>query len=165
MNYILEKVTLDKKEVLHNLLQFALYDGSKYIENELNENAKFEYKWFNNYFTDSDREAYFIKNNDLYLGFVMINGNLKFNNSGKSIAEFLIMPQYRRNHIGKKVAIEIFEKYKGYWEVEPIKNSNEAYSFWKKTIEEYTKGNYTIKNNGIEEIFIFNNKLKEVLCK
>ena len=36
MNYILEKVTLDKKEVLHNLLQFALYDGSKYIKNELN---------------------------------------------------------------------------------------------------------------------------------
>lgn len=129
MNYILEKVTLDKKEVLHNLLQFALYDGSKYIENELNENAKFDYKWFNNYFTDSDREAYFIKNNDLYLGFVMINGNLKFNNSGKSIAEFLIMPQYRRNHIGKRVAIEIFEKYKVYWEVEPIKNCNEAYSF------------------------------------
>lgn len=157
MNYILEKVTLDKKEVLHNLLQFALYEGSQYVENELNENAKFEYKWFNNYFTDSDREAYFIKNNDLYLGFVMINENLKFNDSGKSIAEFLIMPQYRRNHIGKKVAIEIFEKYKGYWEVEPIKNSNGAYSFWKKTIEEYTKENYTIKNNEIEEIFVFKN--------
>ena len=34
MNYILEKVTLDKKEVLHNLLHFSLYDGSKYNKNE-----------------------------------------------------------------------------------------------------------------------------------
>lgn len=88
----------------------------------------------------------------------MINENLKFNNTGKSIAEFLIIPQYRRKHIGKKVAIEIFEKYKGYWEIEPIKNSNEAYSFWEKTIEEYTNGNYNIKNNETEEIFIFNNQ-------
>lgn len=158
MNYILEKVTLDKKEVLHNLLQFALYDGSKYIKNELTEHANFDYKWFDNYFTDNDREAYFIKNDKTYLGFVMINENLKFNNTGKSIAEFLIIPQYRRKHIGKKVAIEIFEKYKGYWEIEPIKNSNEAYSFWEKTIEEYTNGNYNIKNNETEEIFIFNNQ-------
>lgn len=157
MNYILEKVRSDKKEILYNLVQFALYDGSRYIENELKENGKFEYKWFNNYFTDKNREAYFIKKGKTYLGFIMINENLKFNNNGKSIAEFLIMPQYRRKHIGKKVAIEVFEKYKGYWEVEPIKNSNEAYSFWKKTIEEYTNGNYIIKNNGTEKIFIFNN--------
>ncbi len=156
MNYTLEKVSLNKKKILYNLLQFALYDGSKYVKNELNKDAKFEYKWFDNYFTDTSRDAYFIKSGKTYLGFVMINENLKFNNSGKSIAEFLIMPQYRRNHIGKKVAIEIFEKYKGYWEVKPIKNSNEAYLFWKKTIEDYTNGNYTIKSNETEEIFIFN---------
>ena len=49
---------------------------------------------------------------------------------------------------------EVVSFYKDY---EPIKNSNEAYSFWKKTIEEYTNGNYIIKNNGTEKIFIFNN--------
>ena len=152
MEYQLEKVTLDKKEILYNLLQFALYDGSQYIKNELNENGMFNYTWFDNYFTDLDREAYFIKSGDNYLGFVMINENLKFNKSGKSVAEFLIMPQYRRNHIGKKVAIEIFDKYKGYWEVEPIGDSEQAYYFWKKTIEEYTENNYEIKDN---QVFVF----------
>ena len=29
MNYTLDKVTLDEKEILYNLLQFALYDGSQ----------------------------------------------------------------------------------------------------------------------------------------
>ena len=152
MEYQLEKVTLDKKEILYNLLQFALYDGSQYIKNELNEKGMFNYTWFDNYFTDLDREAYFIKSSNNYLGFVMINGNLKFNKSGKSVAEFLIMPQYRRNHIGKKVAIEIFDKYKGYWEVEPIEGSEQAYYFWKKTIEEYTENNYEIKDN---QVFAF----------
>lgn len=153
MEYQLEKVTLDKKEILFNLLQFALYDGSHYIKNELNEKGMFNYSWFDNYFTDSDREAYFIKDNNNYLGFVMINENIKFNVSGKSVAEFLIMPQYRRNHIGKKVAIEIFNMYPGYWEVEPIENSEQAYNFWKRTIEEYTLNNFEIKD---EKIFVFN---------
>lgn len=153
MEYQLEKVTLDKKEILFNLLQFALYDGSKYIKKELNEKGRFNYTWFDNYFIDSDREAYFIKNNDNYIGFVMINENLKFNVSGKSVAEFLILPQYRRNHIGKKVAIEIFNMYPGYWEVEPIENSEQAYNFWKKTIQEHTLNNFEIRD---EKIFVFN---------
>lgn len=155
MKYKLEKVTLDKKDILYNLLQFALYDGSMYIENQLNEKGEFNYTWFDNYFTDNDREAFFIKNEDNYLGFVMINENLKFNDLGKSVAEFLIMPQYRRNHIGKRVAMEIFDMYRGIWEIEPIENSIEAYNFWKKTIQEYTDDEYETKN---DKIFIFNNR-------
>lgn len=154
MNYRLEKVETKDKEILYKLLQFALYDGSKYIENEINENGEFNYNWFNNYFTDNDRCAFFIKNDDdKLLGFVMINSNMKIYENGYSMAEFLVLPNYRRNHIGKRVAFDIFNIFKGNWEVEPIGNSEEAYCFWKKTIEEYTNNNYEYKN----QIFIFNN--------
>ena len=155
MNYVLEKVDESKKDILYHLLQFSLYDGSQYIENDLNKECLYDYKWFNNYFTDLDRDAYFIKNNDEYLGFVMVNENLKFNKSGKCIAEFLIMPRYRRNHIGKKVAIDIFNMYDGEWEVQPMENNPIAYAFWKNTINEYTNGNYEVKNDGIEDVFLF----------
>ena len=155
MNYVLEKVNDSKKDILFHLLQFSLYDGSQYIENDLNKDCLYDYRWFNNYFTDLDRDAYFIKNNDEYLGFVMVNENLKFNKSGKCIAEFLIMPRYRRNHIGKKVAIDIFNMYDGEWEVQPMENNPIAYAFWKNTINEYTNGNYEVKNDGIEDVFLF----------
>ena len=158
MDYQLEKIVIEKKDTLFNLLQFALYDGSQYIQNELNENAKFNYTWFDNYFTDLNREAYFIKSDDKYLGFVIVNENLKFNKSGKRIAEFLIMPRFRRNHIGKRVAYEIFEKFRGDWEVQPMENNPIAYSFWKNIISKYTNDNYITKNDGIEDVFIFNNK-------
>ncbi len=153
MNYKLEKVKSEEKEILYNLLQFALYDGSRYIENKLNNKGLFEYHWFNNYFTDKDRLAYFIKSeNNEILGFLMINENMKYYSNGHSIAEFLILPHYRRYHIGKRVAHDIFNMLKGNWEIEPIQNSEEAYLFWKNTIESYTN-NYEYKNN----IFIFNN--------
>ena len=158
MNYEIVKVTLDEKDKLYKLLQYALYDGSQYIDNDINEDCIFEYTWFNNYFTDSDRNAFFIKNGNEYLGMAMVNENLKFNNSGKCIAEFLIMPKYRRYHIGKNVAYSIFDMFKGDWEIQPMENNPIAYSFWKNIINEYTNGEYVIKNDGTEDIFIFNNK-------
>ncbi len=158
MKYEIMNVKPAEKEKLYNLLQYALYDSSQYIDNNINEDCIFEYRWFDNYFTDNNRKAYFIKSENSYIGMVMVNEHLKFNKSGKCIAEFLIMPRFRRNHIGKKVAYEIFEKYKGNWEVQPMKNNTIAYSFWKNTISEYTNDNYIIKNDGIEDVFIFNNK-------
>lgn len=158
MNIKLEKVEISKKEVLFNLLQFALYDGSQYIDNEINNNGLFEYRWFDNYFTDEDRIAYFIleEESTKILGFVMINQNMKIYDNCHSIAEFLILPNYRRHHIGKKVAFEIFNKFKGNWEIEPIENSYEATIFWNKIISEYTNNNYQIK----EKILVFNNSDK-----
>lgn len=158
MNFELVSVDKKDKEKLYRLLQYAMYDGLQYIDNDINMDCIFDYKWFDNYFTDSDRNAYFIKKDDKYLGMVMVNENLKFQQNGKSIAEFLIMPKYRRHHIGKKVAYEIFDKSKGNWEVQPMENNPIAYSFWKNVINEYTNGNYTIKNDGTEDIFIFNNE-------
>ncbi len=157
MNYEIVTVEEKDKDKWYRLLQYALYDGSQYIDNSLNSNCLFEYNWFDNYFTDSDRDAYFIKDKDKYIGMVFVNENLKFNRAGKCIAEFLILPRYRRNHIGKKVAYDIFNKFKGDWEVQPMENNPIAYSFWKNIIKEYTSGNYTVKNDGIEDVFIFNN--------
>lgn len=157
MKYEIVEVSIEEKNKLYKLLQYALYDGSQYINNNINEDCIFEYKWFDNYFMDEDRKAYFIKSGNSYLGMVMVNENLKFNKTGKCIAEFLIMPRFRRNHIGKKVAYEIFEKFKGNWEVQPMQNNPNAYLFWKNIISEYTNGNYIIKKDCIEDVFVFNN--------
>ena len=46
MNVKLVQVKADEKTILYRLLQFALYDGSFYINNELNEYGIFEYKYF-----------------------------------------------------------------------------------------------------------------------
>ena len=158
MKYEIVNAKLNEKEKLYRLLQYALYDGSQYIDNNINDECIFEYNWFDNYFIDKDRYAYFIKSDNKFLGMVLVNENLQFNTDGKSIAEFLIMPKYRRNHIGKEVAYDIFEKFKGNWEVQPMENNPIAYSFWKNVISEYTNGDYVTKNGDVEDVFVFNNK-------
>lgn len=72
------------------------------------------------------------------LGFVMVNTYMQKGGSCHSIAEFMVLPKFRRNKIGKKAAVMCFEKYPGSWEVSPSCGSEQAYLFWKNVIDEYT---------------------------
>ena len=155
MNTYLDKVTIENKEILYRLLQYSLFEESETDLNEMNATAEYEYKYFDDYFTDKTREAYFIReeNTNKLLGFVMVNTYTKIFDKGYSIAEYMVIPKYRRNKIGKKIAIEIFNKHKGNWEVRPSLNSERAYLFWKNVVEEYTNNNYQFKDG----MFIFTN--------
>lgn len=143
MEIKLTRVHEKEKQVLFRMLQYSLFEESISDQNEMNQEALFEYEWFEHYFTDDDREAYFIREEETekLLGFVMINTYVQKCDSGHSIAEFMVIPKYRRNKIGKRAAIACFEKYEGNWEVEPSYGSEKAYLFWRNVINEYTKFN------------------------
>lgn len=155
MEIYLDRVLEDKKDTLYRLLEYSLYEESLNDGNEMNEDGIFEYKYFDRYFTDDDRDAFFIKEKytNKLLGFVMINQYLQKCDTGHSIAEFMVIPKYRRCKIGKKVAFMCFDMYKGNWEVSPSYNSESAYLFWKNVIDEYTNN----ENKFIDGLFIFKN--------
>lgn len=156
MNIIIDRVKEENKDVLYRLLEYSLFEESLNDGNEMNDEAIFEYKYFDSYFTENDRDAFFVREQETnkLLGFVMINTFMQKCIDGHSIAEFMIIPKYRRNKFGKKVAFECFDMYKGNWEVSPSYGSDSAYNFWKKVIDEYTNDDNRL-NDGI---FIFNNK-------
>lgn len=144
MNIYLDKVDISKKDILYRLLEYSLFEESLNDGNEMNDQAIFEYKYFDSYFTDDDRDAFFIreKQTDKLLGFVMINQYVQKIDKGHSIAEYMVIPKYRKKHIGKMVAFECFNMYEGNWEVSPSFGSNSAYQFWNKVITEYTDNEF-----------------------
>ena len=153
IQYKLEKVQVEDKDILYRLLQYSLFEESLTDLKEMNNEAIFEYKWFDSYFKDNNREAYFIKEQETnkILGFAMVNQYMQKSGDGHSIAEFMVIPKYRRLKIGKRVAKELFDIHKGTWEVKPAYGSSIAYSFWKNVIDEYTSNN----NKFEDGIFIF----------
>lgn len=152
----LERVTESTRQTLWNLLQYMLFETSPSGNNVANEDGSFDYKYFDNYFTDDNRDAYIVKSKTGELvGFVMINQYLQKAKTGHSIAEFLVLPRFRRNGVGSEVAKRCFAMYPGNWEVGPADGSDSAYKFWKKVIDDVTK-----KNNQLEDgLFVF--KVKE----
>ena len=142
MKIYLDKVSKDDKNILYRLLQYSLFEESLNDGNEMKNDATFEYQYFDNYFRDTNRNAFFIKEQETnkLLGFVMINTHMKNKLNGHSIAEFMVIPKYRKNKIGKDAAFKCFDMYNGIWEVSPSFGSTGAYIFWKKVIDEYTNG-------------------------
>jgi len=156
MDIYLEQVNESKKDVLYRLLEYSLFEESLNDGNEMNDEGIFEYNHFEDYFNEDDRYAYFIKEikTNKLVGFVMINKYVQKVKAGHSIAEFMVIPKYRKRHIGKKVAFECFDMFSGFWEVSPSYGSESAYQFWSKVVNEYTNG----KNKFEDGIFIFENE-------
>ena len=154
MKVYLDKVDIKQKNILYRLLEYSLFEESLNDLNEMNNDGLFEYPDFDNYFNNEGKEAYFIREleSNKLLGFVMINIISNKNVIVHCIEEFMVIPKYRKNKIGKKIAFMCFDMYKGIWKISPSFNSQIAFNFWKNVINEYTT-NHEYKNG----TFIFNN--------
>lgn len=58
------------------------------------------------------------------------------------IAEFYILPCYRKKGLGKILAFAIFDSFPGPWQIRQIPTAKDAIIFWRATIQEYMNGNY-----------------------
>ena len=134
MQIRLETVYKSESQVLFRLLQYSLFEESAFDGNEMNEKAEFDYPEFDSYFTDSSRQAFFIRSaeQNTLLGFSMIKAQQGF----CSIEEFMILPKYRRKGIGRCAAKRCFERHQGVWSVTPSFNSEQAALFWKDVIKD-----------------------------
>lgn len=65
--------------------------------------------------------------------------------SGKSfdVAEFYITPAARQAHLGEQLAVQMFETYRGHWQVRQIIAAEYARKFWLAVIHRYTENSYT----------------------
>ncbi|MDU4951188.1 MULTISPECIES: hypothetical protein [Clostridium] len=77
--------------------------------------------------------------------------------------EFFLLRPYRGRNIASIAAKQIFDKFLGEWKlyVAPSGTNPRAEKFWRKTISDYTNGNFEEKHDvtfdGYKLIFTFNN--------
>ncbi|WEG12020.1 GNAT family N-acetyltransferase [Pullulanibacillus sp. KACC 23026] len=155
MSITVEQVDYEKKTVLRHLIELYNYDFSEFTNDDVNEFGLYDYKYLDNYWNEPHRFPFFIKVNDKYAGFALVRKIKKDNSSDNyySMAEFFIMKKYRGMGVGRISAINLFEKFKGNWEVSVITENKPAQTFWEKIISKYS---YTEnKNEGGDTIFSF----------
>ena len=135
MEIVLCRAMPEKRDALFRLLQYSLFEESLTDFNEMNDDALFDYPWFDAYFTEAEREAYFIRENgsDRLLGFAMVRAH---EDGRHSIAEFMVIPKYRRRGVGSQAAKACFALHNGLWEVKPAYGSEQAKRFWQKVISQ-----------------------------
>lgn len=58
------------------------------------------------------------------------------------IAEFYILPCYRKKGLGKRMAFALFDAFPGLWQVRQLLSAVNAIEFWRAVIGEYTHNHY-----------------------
>lgn len=138
-------VSVDEKEILKNLLEKYNFEFSMWDKRDVNDLGLYGYKYLDHYWTEKERYAYFIKVDGKLAGFAMINAYADTDEHvDHGIAEFCVMPKYRRMGVGKIALFQIFDRIHGKWHLKMHPNNTGAKNFWINAISEYTKGNYRL---------------------
>ena len=104
MDIELIKVDNNNKETFENIYEFYLYEISKYLGYDVEENGKFSDNNTRNYIYNIKREQILIKKNGKYAGFLLIFKRDNYN----YINEFGILPKYRSGFFTYKVIRKYF---------------------------------------------------------
>ena len=73
MTLSLDPVSVDEKEILRNLLEKYLYEFSQYDLGDVNALGLYGYAYLDNYWTEDNRWAFFIRVDGRLAGFAMVN--------------------------------------------------------------------------------------------
>lgn len=106
-------------------------------------NAEKDYPYLDLYWKEEKRIPLKYTENDIWLGFALINDYTIIKTNTISIAEFYILPEYRRNRIGFNFASSIFCNYQGNWEIRTDVNNLKAILFWENILIKCTKDFYS----------------------
>lgn len=141
----LQEVKAEERERLWNINQKYLYEMTKYYPDKMDEQGQYHYGYFDAYFTDTERKAFFIYDNDSMVGFVMLNPYSAIgHHPDYTIAEFTIFPAYRRKHYAIDAVNLILSNYHGRWEIKYNENNVGAKELWTKIAEPYSLAVYRI---------------------
>ncbi len=147
-NVTLRRATIDDKEAVKHLWDLYSYDFSVYDGDDVDEQARYNFYYGDEYFDSDNRMIFLVEVNGKHAGFVSVSNTCYILNKpdDKSIVDFFIMNKYRRGGIGRIVAGLVFDMFPGRWEVVQWENNESSKIFWEKVISAYTGNHYEIRH-------------------
>jgi predicted acetyltransferase len=152
----LQEVKLEDRELLWNINQKYLYEMTMYYPDEMDEQGNYYYGYFEAYFTDAKRKAFFIYDEETLVGFAMLNPYSYIEHQPDyTMAEFTIFPSYRRKHYAIDAVDLILSGNRGKWEIKYNEKNTGAKKLWTTVTKPYAPVVYHI--NAEETVLEFTN--------
>ena len=152
----LKLVTINDRDYLFQLNQAYLKEMTKFYPDEPDENGYYTYGYFDEYFKDPLRKAFFITNDNTIVGFCFLNPYSYFNDKVDYVlAEFTILPEYRGNHYAKETINLLLTLYHGKWEIKYNIKNKIAMNLWETATNKYNPKRLYLSDE--EPVLIFEN--------
>ena len=143
MKITLYEALLDEMPIVLNMAKLYRYDLSEFMDWSIDPNGMYHCHGLEAYWENKNHPFIIRVNNEL-AGFALVassNDNLQ---SSYTMGEFFILRKFRKFGVGTNIALQIFNKLQGQWEVTQLINNKPSIVFWEKLISNYTQKNYTI---------------------
>lgn len=154
----LDLVKKKERKVLENLLQLYLHDLSLYFKVDFDSTTcLYKYDSLDKYFDGSKNYAYFIKEEENKVGFILIDSD----SNHYIVQEIFTLNNYKGRGLASDAITKIFDMYRGNWVIKVVPNSIKAEIFWNRTISNYTNNKFKVIHEGKYEraVFTFNNEV------
>ena len=139
-------VALEQKETLRNLLEKYLCEFAQWDLRDVAEDGLYHYQWLDCYWTDPNRYAYFIRVDGKLAGFAMVNDypEIPDRKPDFCLAEFCVLPRYRRMGVRRVAAFQLFDRHRGKWQFQRHPHNLASVHFWNRVVDAYTAGQYEL---------------------
>lgn len=133
----LVKAEAEDRGDMFQMMQRYIAEFSAFEPMERGKDGLFHYYAFDSYWKDRDRVPYFITADGERAGMVLINRNhyVTLWKPSRSIAEFYIAPEFRREKIGTAAARLLVETYGGWWQLMMHPKNYPSHAFWRKVFD------------------------------
>ena len=128
----------EEKQVIFNLLQSYLNELSSFPNEQIDykdNKGIFHYPYLDDYWHKSERHPYILLNDNVIAGFALVRKAVEH----WEIAEFYVLPEYRRCGLATFCAIEIFKKHPGKWRIDFNKHNQPSRALWWKLANSLSK--------------------------
>jgi len=137
----LRQARQEDKVLLFNLLQKMLCEMTNYYDNDIDGEGNFEYRYFEDYFSgaEPDRLAFLIEADKNVAGFLMVNSHSYIGQIPDHVlAEFFILPKFRRKHTALNAVGLLFRQFPGSWEIKYHTRNLPAVRLWNHVTRPYS---------------------------
>ncbi|HEY7089024.1 MAG TPA: GNAT family N-acetyltransferase [Tepidisphaeraceae bacterium] len=157
----LHRVRRIDEKIIANLVRFYVYDMSEHMGWDCPKNGLFGgCDDLPKYWTARGNQAFLIRSGKELVGFALVEANPEHGVDYR-IGEFFVLRKFRRKRVGERIAREIFDRFRGRWQVEQLKKNTPAVEFWREVIRRYTRGKFSEKSSvsqfGRHNVIMFRN--------
>ena len=126
----------DQEAILANLLELYLHDFSEFRDLELEPDGTFGYRRLSLYWSESGRHPFLVWVEGKLAGFILVKrgSEVSGDETAWDVAEFFVLRGYRRRGIGTQIALEVWRRFPGQWEVRVMESNVSARDFWAHAI-------------------------------
>lgn len=128
---------------LQHLIQLYLYDYTEFMDWDVDAHGRFADLELDGRLMKVGRFCFFIKVDGQYAGFAIVDQPpIPPAEFTVRMTEFFILRRYRRRGLGEYFSTDMFNRFRGRWQIAQLPQNVNAISFWRRVIKKYTGAEY-----------------------